>query len=414
MKFRCDNCNHKLSVPDKHAGRKATCPHCGQALVIPGPVIKPKNIPPRPRTSLDDFRFLEMPPADVPEATARSRGTDRSHAAGDGKPKPSPNDLRLLEVPPADLPETPAPSRDPDRSQATGDNGPKPSPTDLRLLEVPPADVSEKPDADRSDEAYEQLQGLQGGLINKDREGPPQRKLPWIVDIFLYPMNKAALTMLLICTGIPFFLRLVVKFCFGLMVHVQVLLILWAISIVVHWAVLSLLVLYMNWYVWECIRESAAGSIRAAETVGATPGFGEIFARAFRGAVALGLCMAPAVFYVASVQAIDPVFWALYAFGGLAFPMALLALVVHDSFSGLNPFLIVSSILKTFFRYLPLVPLCYLLCLLFPVAYALIPNQRYWHLAYPLLFLAYYLILVMGHLLGRFYFKNEERLYWDA
>ena len=86
---------------------------------------------------------------------------------------------------------------------------------------------------------------------------------------------------------------------------------------------------------------------------------------------------------------------------------------MYDSFSGLNPFLIIRSILRTLLRYFVMVPFCYALCLLFPVAYCLIPNKRYWHFAYPLLFVAYYLILVMGHLLGRFYFKNEETLYWD-
>ena len=87
----------------------------------------------------------------------------------------------------------------------------------------------------------------------------PSGKRPWIIDIFLYPANRAGITVLLICTGIPFFLRVFVKFCFGLMVHVPVLVILWAISIVVHWGMLSLLVLYVNWYLWECIRDSAAG-----------------------------------------------------------------------------------------------------------------------------------------------------------
>lgn len=342
MKFRCDNCNHRLSVADSRAGKKGRCPHCGQTLIVPDLGMEPADVPTGPKPSLRDGRFLDL---------SLAESSDRSE---------------------------------------------------------PPNET------DKGAQAFEYLQSLQGGPLNKTPDEVPQRKLPWVIDIFLYPMNRAALIILGICAGGPFLLRVLITFFRVATSQVQIMIIFWLVSLIVHYAALFFLLLYMNWYLWECIRDSAGGGIRAAETVGATPGFGEIIGQAFKSSVCAGLCLAPAVFYLGRVQAFDTIFWTLLGLAGFLLPMTLLAMVMHDAFSALNPALIIRSILRTFFSYFFLVPLCCVPCVLLPLAYYLIFNKRYWHWSYALQFAAFYLMLVMGHLLGRFYFKNDEKLYWDT
>ncbi len=37
IKFACSKCGKHIAVDDKHAGKKAKCPGCGEAVVVPGP-----------------------------------------------------------------------------------------------------------------------------------------------------------------------------------------------------------------------------------------------------------------------------------------------------------------------------------------------------------------------------------------
>jgi len=293
---------------------------------------------------------------------------------------------------------------------------PKHSPHDRRLLDLPPPEPTETPretETDTSEAAYHELRGALGGRLIEPEE-IPQRRHIWLIDIFLYPLNLSALTILLICVGGPFFLRTVVKFCWVMMTQVQMMLIPWVVSMMIHWAAFIVLVLYLIWYVFQAIRDSARGGIRAPDTGALTPGLAELLGENFKLLITALFCMAPALVYLIYGGGTDAIFWTLYGTGGFIFPMALLAVVIHESLRGLNPLLIVRSVLRTFFHYLVLVPFCYVLCLMFPLAYYFILNRRYWHFSYVLQAPAFYLLLIMAHLLGRFYFKNEEKLYWDT
>jgi phage FluMu protein Com len=280
---------------------------------------------------------------------------------------------------------------------------------DALLLDLP-APTAAAPET--AEAAYQRLRELQGGRILKDTNEPPTRKLPWLIDIFLYPLNKPGLTILALSAGAPFLLRLAVKFLKYASYGFVPLMVFWVLFLVLHWAGVFLFLLYMTWYAGECIRDSATGAIRAADTTAATPGFGELFGRFFTIIVTAGACLAPALVYLDQTRSLDGLFCILYGAGGFLFPMALLAVVMHESLAGLNPVLLFRSILRTLLPYCLLVPFCYALCLLLPVAF--------WHLikvrfsGYLLLFLAYYQLLVLAHLLGRFYWRNEERLSWDA
>lgn len=290
------------------------------------------------------------------------------------------------------------------------------SPYDPRLLDLPapaPAGVPAQTEADTTEAVYERLRAGLGGRVI-EREDPPERPYPWVVDILLYPLNLSAASMAMICVGIPFLLRVFVTISKVLTMHVNVLLILWVLSLIVHWGGLAILLLYMNWYVFQCVRDSAEGGIRAAETGAMTPGFGGIFLDALRLIASVAVCLAPAIVYGSQIGFGDPLFLVLAAVGGFAFPMALLAVVMHESLRGLNPLLLLRSIGRTLLPYCALIPAFYILCLTFPLAFSLILSPRYWPSSYLFQALGFCTLLIAAHLLGRLYWKNEEKLEWEA
>ncbi len=287
----------------------------------------------------------------------------------------------------------------------------KPSPRDSLLFDAPPADAGAAPQT--AEGAYERLRTMQGGYLLKAREEPPERPLPWLVDIFLYPLNKPGLLILTLSTGIPLILRVLLRTMMGLSGVFPPAFILWLLFIIIHWAALLLFVFYVNWYVAECIRDSAAGGIRAVDTTGATPGFAELLGQSLTLLACGAACMAPAILYAAYGRSEGPLFWVLYGLGGFLFPMALLAVTIFESLRALNPILLLGSILSTFLSYCVLVAVCYVLCLLVPRALRNLVGDLYIY-GYLYLFLAFYVLLVMAHLVGRFCWKNEEKLNWDA
>jgi phage FluMu protein Com len=286
---------------------------------------------------------------------------------------------------------------------------------DALLLDVPRVEPSAPAVAVESDAetAYQALQALQGGRLLRRDDEAPRRKLPWPIDIFLYPLNRAGLTVLILSAGLPFLVRAILRFFMYFSAVFPPMLVFWVMFIVFHWFALALSLLYMNWYVCACIRDSATGGIRATDTTASTPGLGELLGQSVVVIAGAAVCLAPALIYLNHTRSLDRLFWVLYGVGGFFFPMTLLAIVMFEGLRALNPLLVVGSILSTFLRYCVLVPFCYVLCLLIPVVgrYLFTPS---WALAYALLFLAFYQLLVLAHLLGRFYWNNQERLNWDA
>ena len=89
---------------------------------------------------------------------------------------------------------------------------PKSSPRDPLLFDAPPADAAPQ----TAEEAEERLRALGGEYLLKEREEPPERPLPWVIDIFLYPLSKPGLMILLIGVGLPLFVRLLAKLSLAL------------------------------------------------------------------------------------------------------------------------------------------------------------------------------------------------------
>jgi hypothetical protein len=184
---------------------------------------------------------------------------------------------------------------------------------------------------------------------------------------------------------------------------------------IIGFLVSILLAMYMYWYICECIRDSAAGGLRAPETIGTTPGLGDMLLQLIRILVCFVFFAAPVLIYVHYAQKTDFIFWLLLAYAVLFLPMGLLAVVMFDSFSALNPILLIGSICSTFFQYCGLVLLFCGLGIL-SVIIALILRQFWipWVLAYIFSILFIYLLMVTAHLLGRFYWKYQEKLNWEV
>lgn len=261
--------------------------------------------------------------------------------------------------------------------------------------------------------ATEQMLTALGGRLSAP-EDVPQRKLPWVIDIFFYPLSRAGLMMLFLSVGIPFILRCLTKFLYIAMLgFLPAMIVLW-FAMILHWSCLFMFILYMNWYVCECIRDSGQGGIRAADTIGTTPGFVQLGTEAFRVVLCVIAVVTPAMLYLGfrHLDHFDAVFWTLLAGGGFVFPMALLAVTMHESMGVLHPWLLFRAIGKTGFLYGLLLPFFIAPCLLTPYVVRLLFTQ--WVQAYGLLFLTYYLLLIFAHLLGCFYRHTEEKLYWDV
>lgn len=182
-------------------------------------------------------------------------------------------------------------------------------------------------------------------------------------------------------------------------------------------AIINLIVTaYLFWYLSTCIHQSALGKVRAPETLNRDIGEGiiDIVFVLLRIACCILVCLAPSIAYYSILERTDWLCWLLLACGAVLFPMALLATVMFGSLSALNPFVIIAAVFRTPVRYcLVLLALCV------PIAIAggiliCLPNDAGRTVGFLLRGVHAYLLFVVAHILGRFYYRNEQRLYWPV
>jgi hypothetical protein len=240
-------------------------------------------------------------------------------------------------------------------------------------------------------------------------ESDKQRSLPWIIDIFLYPMSLSGLLHLGIFTVIPFVLSLIGMLLgpFSMAIAIPSFLINIAIS------------LYLYWYFTECIRDSAKGGLRAPEAFGSV-GLEEMWSQALYILGCSIVFFGPVFFYGILNNKTDIVYWLLFIYGVFFFPMGLLACVMFDSIRGLNPFLIIVSILSTIFQYCGLVLLITSIVLGFKAIQSVQSDSGQQGMLITIflgriffLFLLY-IAFVVGHLLGRFFWRYQDKLNWEV
>jgi hypothetical protein len=239
------------------------------------------------------------------------------------------------------------------------------------------------------------------------------RKLPSFIDVFFYPISTPGLTILAIYVSTPVIYHLIQS---GLGTTFGAFRIILMPARLLFTIINLIVTVYLLWYFNMCIRQSALGRMRAPETLNTDVGEGilEMIMQLFRIACCLLVCLLPAVAYYSIVERSDWICWLLLACGISLVPMALLATVMFGSLCALNPILIISSVCTTFLRYcLVLLALCLPLVIVLGLMNYL-PERADKILGFILRGVYAYLLLVAAHILGRFYYRNEKKLYWSV
>lgn len=276
--------------------------------------------------------------------------------------------------------------------------GSKNSPYDLSLLDVPEGGEIQNSVPGSASEDIEELERKSPAGEVEDTGG---HKLPWFIDIFLYPFNLAGVIRLISLWLLIFLLCPLIIARLGLGTEY--------IPIVY-----TLPVAYVLYYLAECIRDSAAGYCRAPD-FWMSPGDDkwDCISQLFVVIGCIAVYFWPVAVYYIVTERSDLIYWLLLACGGFFFPMALLAVVLFESFNALNPILIIRSIFRTLLPYCGMVLFFYAGALLFMEIDS--PVNRFWLLPLvPFLFrgVQLYMIFVAVGLLGRFYQRYKDRLDW--
>jgi hypothetical protein len=168
---------------------------------------------------------------------------------------------------------------------------------------------------------------------------------------------------------------------------------------------------YVLFYVGHCVYDSSQGGRRAPSlSLINMPDKGDLLWQLLLLVAGVAMCFWPLGLYRAFAGPMDIWFWILAGGGAFLLPMTLLVGTLFDGIDALNPVLIIRSILVTFPAYLGLV-----------VAFAVIlttVGAVKWvslRISVPRVLsnAAYlYLLLIAGHLLGRFYRRQRDKLDW--
>ena len=380
IRFACKKCGYKIRVRDENAGKSGKCPKCTHVFIVPK------------RSNTIEFQCSNC-------------GQKISVLRKDsGKKGTCPNCKNAITIPGAPKSEI---IQKRDESEDTSlrllgqDAG-------LVLMDVKKDfQFQEQPVSRPQIEENHIEQKYEEEILSEDSKSDGTRKFPWFIDIFLYPVSISGLTHLAIFTGV-----------FVLISGIRT-------SMRVTGRLITLpgilIGLYMAWYFAECVRESANGNNRAPEAF-ALASLGEMWDQMQNILGPYLLFITPSLlFYPLFLHRQDAIYWALLITGAFFFPMSLLACIMFDSAKGLNPILLIASIFSTFLQY------CLLVLFLVGIVLASTKLTSMFELedtySYSLsklilggifFFFTLYITFVIAHLIGRFYWRNEEKLNWEC
>jgi len=231
------------------------------------------------------------------------------------------------------------------------------------------------------------------GLITDDEseQEPGVRKYPWLIDVLLYPTSVGGMINLAIFWLLPV-----------LLVFIGAFFMLACVGGIVGLLIFGLYYAYMIYYFTSCIRDSSDGGTRAPDTIADSPDMWTAVTQLLEVIGVLALVMVPALVVLIVTRRFDMWFWIAAATGIFVLPMALLAVITFESGTGYNPLVWLTGIAKTFFPYVGL------LLLLGPLAVGLVLCRGNILLTGPWI----YGMMIGCHLVGRFYFRCEQRLGW--
>jgi len=373
IRFSCDHCSHNISVQAEHAGKRCRCQQCESIVVVPD------------KSTIFDFNCDSC----GKQIIARISNV--------GKKCKCPRCGCSLVIP--GLAEFSSRGRDPqtvsEQAPAQKNDTPVPGHTKDTLDGL----------------SLEERQLLAGEMKVVETGQTGERALPWLVDIFLYPTNASGIVHILIFLVTPILINLLDRFVFSFAYHYGTL---------VTRILYVFLVGYAFFYFSECIRDSAAGGIRAPDTLSSNLGKDQMLEQFLTLLACCAVFGGPAIFYrgyayFTQTEVSNAIFWSLLAPGAFLFPMGVLAVVMFDSINGLNPVLLLCSVANTFFQYCGLA-IVFSAFLLVRVQMLLWSAKYQWGILTRILpdLILLWLLFVVTHLIGRFYWQYEEKLNWEV
>jgi len=241
-------------------------------------------------------------------------------------------------------------------------------------------------------------------------EEPPladECKLPWLIDAFLYPISTSGMIHLALFVIVPLLIIGLIRFIeyfLGPILGPATAEITGPVGFILNVIFYS----YVCYYIADCVISSAKGHRRAPDvTTPNTISIGDFISQAFIVVGCVAICLAPMLLYSVLVKRTDSWFWALTAYGTFFLPMLSLRVIMFDSFDALNPIEIVRSICRVLLPYFGLV-LFFLV--LVGLIWAVIPRLPLWGFLERAL--KVYLVLVLAHRSGWFYWWYKDKLGW--
>ena len=241
-------------------------------------------------------------------------------------------------------------------------------------------------------------------------EEPPladECKLPWLIDAFLYPISASGMINLAFFVLVPE----LVSFLVFVLASFLAPFLQFGTSYIITLLTLPFYIVfgcYVVYYVAHCVIDSTKGRRRATDLPMANIfSIRDLVEQTILLLGCVAICFCPPAFYYLFTRRIDFWFWVPLALGGFFFPMCFLRGVMFDSFDALNPVEISRSILSTFLPYCGLV--------LFFMAFgglAAIVLRRLPLWGFLRTCIILYLVFVLAHRSGWFYWWYKDKLGW--
>jgi len=241
-------------------------------------------------------------------------------------------------------------------------------------------------------------------------EEPPladECKLPWLIDAFLYPFSASGMVNLAVFVILPIIISLLVFVLSSLLSpFLQS-----GTSYIMRFLTFPFYIVfgcYVVYYVAHCVIDSSKGNRRASDLpIANTFDAWDLIAQFILLLGCTAICFCPVAFYYIFTKRTDYWFLVLLISGDFFFPMCILRGVLFDCFDALNPIEIFRSILSTFLPYCALV--------LFFIAVGglvvlILPRLPLWNFLKK--GIIFYLVFVLAHRLGWFYWWYKDRLGW--
>lgn len=183
-----------------------------------------------------------------------------------------------------------------------------------------------------------------------------------------------------------------------------------------RWIALAIMLcFYACWYLVDCVDSSSQGRTRAPGYLHDMIDPGEVRARlVYVGTVCL-VSLTPVSLYYLIAGSADGPFWMGIGWAAVIAPIALVGTLELDSLHAFHPLFLARSIARVLLRYLVLTVLVagsMALVVLMCLDRGHHPAPFRWFETLPALALSYW-IVILTHLIGRFYPDNKERLNWD-